>query len=226
METRRSALTVLNRAVNENTEYLDRYGRPSSVRDKLNDFTDETLALLSEAVQDPYAGDLVTYRMIKFLCTYQQRGVEAVIRNIAIFAKEEMRYIEMFGLKWDERWQAFAFMESRIRIKVTGNGVFATETADDRAAMVASFHAYVALAMNYVDDKFPGWGKYSAYSFRHAMNSFKGNAEQVTPVVDFFVAHQDDASRLGTFVSTRGVVDTAILQNFLEHESAFSSGVL
>lgn len=235
MRTRAQALRRIKKVVvaNAETYFTYRYNT-NRVMESIESFDDETILQFDAALHDDVISEVVTARSMLLLTSGQVKNLAPTIRNIALFAKTEIHYIKVLNLR-SKTWKATHYVESYARRHVCG-APNALETPEQAVQMIAAIHAIFAIII-----KFTGEETYfgsenckgianrllhkeleeSKYDWRQG-NSLHGAYE----LIDFFIAHPDDAERLSVFVSERGITDDDVLRQALSGSGALTVGIL
>lgn len=186
---------------------FSRWNRGGSM-DALTAFSDETIALLNDALQGDHS-DTIVNRCVLLFHSGQRKNLESVIRNIVLFANAEAAYSKLRGFSTHNSWKVFARVEKYARTQVCGmHNVVNTTPLQDKQ-ILAVFHGAMALSQNFVaENNLP---HFDGYVTSHTIN-VTVREEAGAAVINAFKKHPDESQRLYDFVAERGIVDANLLE--------------
>lgn len=239
MSNRQSGLNRIKKTVEENASTYFPYAHSARrVMEKIDAFNDDTIEMMAEAFRSKPVHPAILERTMLLLSTGQIKNLEPTIRNIIIFAEAEAPYKKSLDMR-SSTFKKLHPVERYARKYVCG-APNALETPEQVPLMIAAMHAIFGMLTCYISVN-----NLDAYLLTDTTRGFvkrldKGNLD--TPkyyenwqmqdlhgayeLIDFFIAHPEQAERLSVFVAQRGIVDADVLESSLTTTSAIAIGLL
>jgi hypothetical protein len=228
MNTRDDVLTRLDSLADLNEDLTTAWIGVNKVKEHFRTFSDETLFSLDAVTRNESLQSVVVYRVVALLSSGQRKGLERVVRNIALFAEVEDHYCKLMSVPASKPWKTFGAVEAYARKRVCGSGSV-METPEQAQQMLGVFHGFFALVRHFLTSN--DMSRCDYYVTQMVLHQTSREEPHFDGIIEVFQKNPNDAQRLYDFVSTRGYVDPKLLEAVVffgddELPSSLYSGVL